>query len=245
MAKIRKIKATKLFFNEYPYKISYLRLMRFPTDTILRSMNFNLLLDNEDYGGWWGDIPKTDEEKQRRTNCVTFLKSLGDIKVMNSAYTHVYFKTEDSFNKACGRYVDLQTEHHEPIIDNLAEVINGFDANVDLKRNLYHKKYRYKVTLRFNKHLEEKLGPSLYDMYKDNDNYYLNPNVKKFDGQNHSRQTGNPFGAYRYTYTFRHSVYNTYAIYCREKIDMEMLTFVAGENISKITKAVLIDDLDK
>jgi len=44
---------------------------------------------------------------------------------------------------------------------------------------------------------------------------------------------------------FRHSIYNTYAIYCREKIDMEMLTFIAGENIAKITKAVLIAEIDK
>ena len=98
------------------YKISYLRLMRFPTDTILRSMNFNLLLDSEDYGGWWGDIPKTDEEKQRRTNCVTFLKGLGDVKFSNGSFTHVYFKSKDSFDKACGRYVDLQTEHHTPLL---------------------------------------------------------------------------------------------------------------------------------
>lgn len=245
MPSILNVKATKLFYNEYPYKISYLRLMRFPSETVLRSMNFTLLLDGENYGGWWGDIPKTEEEKQRRTNCVTFLKSLGDVKFSNSAFTHVYFKTQDSFDKACGRYEDLQTERHTPIIDNLAEVINGFDANIDLKRSLYHKKYRYKVTLKFNKHLEEKLGPSLYDMYKDNDNYHLNPNVKKFDGQTHTRPSGNPYGTYRYTYTFRHSVYNTYAIYCRERIDMEMLTFVAGENISKITKAVLIDEIDK
>lgn len=241
MAEILNVKATKLFYNEYPYKISYLRLARFPSETALRSMNFTLLLDGEDYGGWWGDIPKTEEEKQRRTNCVTFLKSLGDVKFAHSAFTHVYFKDKDSFDKACNRYEDLQTERHTPIIANLAEVINGFDANIDLKRSLYHRKYKYKVTLKFNKHLEEKLGPSLYDMYIDNDNYHLNPNVKKFDGQSHYR--GNSYGGYRYTY--RHSVYNTYAIYCRERIDMEMLTFVAGENISKITKAVLIDEIDK
>lgn len=243
MADIKLVEATKLFYNEYPYKITYLRLARFPSETVLRSMNFTLLLDGEDYGGWWGDIPKTDEEKQRRTNCVTFLKSLGDVKFAHSAFTHVYFKEEDSFQKACSRYVDLQTEHHVPIIENLGEVINGFNANIDLKKSLYHKKYRYKVTLKFDRHLEEKLGPSLYEMYKDDENYYLNPNVKKFDGATHAR--GNPYGTYRYVRTFRHSIYNTYAVYCLERIDMEMLTFVAGENISKITKAILIDEIDK
>jgi hypothetical protein len=70
----------------------------------------------------------------------------------------------------------------------------------------------------------------------------LNPNVKRFDPVNIPTRSPT-YGTYRYMW--RHSPYNLYAIYCLEKIDMEMLTFVASENIGVITKAVLIEELDK
>jgi len=234
------IKSAKLYYGDYSYKISYKRLYGFPNQSILKSYNFNLVLNGGGYG-WWGDLPEDDEEKQRRTNCVQFLKGIGDVKFMNSSCTHVYFKSKEDFDKATKRYKEFQLEHHVPVIKNLVEIINGFEANIDLKKKLYHKNYRYKVNIRFNRHLEEKLGPSLYDLYADNNNYHLNPNMKRFDPAHDGTRTS--FSGY--TYKFRHSTYNVYAIYCREKIDMEMLSFVAGENISKITKAVLIEEIDK
>lgn len=241
MSDIRVIKSTKLFYNEYPYKITYKRLYGFPPHTVLKSANFLFLKETPDYNNWWGDIPSTEDDKKRRANCHSFLKGIEGSKFMNGGFTHVYFKNIEAFNKAKSRYSALQTEHHIPIIVNLAEVVNGFSANVDLKKALYHKHFRYKVNLRFNDHLEDKLGPSLYDMYKDNDNYRLNPNMKRFDPAHNGTRTSYS----GYTYQYRHSVYNSYTIYCKEKIDMEMLTFVAGENIAKITKAVLIHEIDK
>ena len=241
MSDINVIQSTKLFYKEYPYKISYKRLYGFPTHTVLKSTNFSFLLGSDGYNNWWGDIPANDDDRLRRQNCYSFLKSIEDTKFMNSSFTHVYFKSKKQFEKASKRYEDLQCEHYIPILENLAELINGFKSNIDLKKSLFHKRFRYKVNIRYNRHLEEKLGPSLYDMYKDNSNYHLNPNMQRFDPLHNGKRVSHS----GYTYTFRHSTYNTYAIYCREKIDMEMLTFVAGENIAKITKAVLIDELDK
>jgi hypothetical protein len=241
MHDINVIKSTKLFYKEYPYKISYKRLYGFPSHTVLKSTNFSFLLGSDGYNNWWGDIPANDDDRQRRQNCYSFLKSIEHTKFMNSSFTHVYFKTKKQFEKASKRYTDLQCEHYIPILENLAEVINGFKSNIDLKKSLFHKRFRYKVDIRFNRHLEEKLGPSLYDMYRNNSNYHLNPNMQRFDPLHNGKRMSHS----GYAYTFRHSAYNTYAIYCREKIDMEMLTFVAGENIAKITKAVLIDELDK
>ena len=220
MSNIIVVKSTKLFYKEYPYKIVYKRLYGFPSRRIMAE--------------WWVDAPATDDDCQRRMNCHLFIKGLRSAKFMNSGYTHVYFK-------ATSRYTDLQCEHHTPILDNLAEVINGHAANIDLKANLYHKKFRYKVNIRFNDHLESKLGPSLYSMYSDNSNYHLNPNMKRFAPDTSPIR----YSYSGYAYTFRHSIYNTYAVYCRETIDMEMLTFVAGENIAKITKALLIAEIDK
>lgn len=241
MSDITVIKSTKLFYKEYPYKITYKRLYGYPPHTVITSSTFAGLLSSAEYNDWWGDIPKTEAERQRRQNCYSFLKGMEDTKFMNSSFTHVYFKTEKEFDKAKCRYSDLQVEHHVPILKNLAEIIGEFTANVDLKKSLYHKKFRYKVNIRCDAHLIDSLGLSLYDMYKDNDNYYLNPNMKRFD----PLFDGKRWSHTGYAYTFRHSVYNTYSIYCKERIDMEMLTFVAGENINKITKAVLINEIDK
>lgn len=241
MSNISVHKHAKLFYKVYPYKISYKRLYGFPSHETVGTTHFNFLKTSPAYNDWWGDIPTNDDDKQRRSNCYSFLKSIPGAKFMNSSFTHVYFKDEETFNKATLRYHDLQQSHYIPIVDNLAEIFNGHPAHTELKKTLYHKKFRYKVNIRFNQHLEEKLGPSLYDMYADNENYHLNPNMQRFaPGASNVRVS-----ASGYSYMYRHSNYNLYAIYCRETIDMELLTFVAGENIAKISKALLIDEIDK
>lgn len=245
MHNVKKINSTKLFYNEYPYKISYKRLYGFPKRELMKQDLVSTLLGtNVNWESqWWFDYPSNDEDLARRTHCKDYIRSLDGTKMMNSSMTHVYFKDKSVFETACKRYRELQQEHHIPLIDNLEEIINGFKTNVDLKKSLYHKKYRYKVTLRFDKHFEEKLGPSLYDMYQSNSNYHLNPNVLRFSPENSMKVPSTLYSGYRYRW--RHSAYHVYAIYCREKIDMEMLSFVASENIAKITKAVLINEIDK
>lgn len=235
MSEVKIFKSAKLFYNEYPYKIAYKRLYGFPSKDIISPFR-------EELGhNWWFDYPEDEDDLYRRLNCYHYLKNLKTTKFNNSAWTHVYFKDTDEFERAKGRYKELQQEHHVPVFDNLQEVIGKFKSNVELKKSLFHKRFRYKVTLKFNEYLEEKLGKDLYDMYNDNENYFLNINVKRF------REDIKPTSAYTgvYRYTWRHSPYHLYAIYCYDKIDMEMLTFVASENISKITKAVLFDEIDK
>ena len=235
MAKVKVHKSHKLFYREYPYKITYKRLYGFPSPEIV-SNRWGMI----GHSNWWFELPADEEDTKRRTNCFHYLRNLGNVKFMNSSFTHVYFKDKADFEKASKRYAELQTEHHIPVLENLVEVIGKFEANVELKKSLYHKKYKYKVVLKFDRYLEEKLGKDLYDMYSDNPNYYLNVNVRRF-AEDIPLKTS--FSGYQYRW--RHSYYHTYAIYCYEKIDMELLTFVASENISKITKAMLLDDLDK
>lgn len=241
-ANVRIIKSAKLFYNKYPYKISYVRLYGFPQTHHSSGIPISMLSPTlQNTMDWWFDIPKTEDDRQRRSNCLLFLNGLTGIKFMNSGYTHVYFETKEEFDKARVRYTDLQDENYIPILDNLAEIIANQDTNIDVKAKLYHRKFRYKVSLRFDQNLEERLGPSLFELYHDNSNYHLNPNLLRFDPLHDGTRTSYS----GYTYHFRHSLYNSYVIYCKEYIDMQLLTFVAGENISKITKAVLIDEIDK
>ena len=63
-------KVSKLFYGEYPYKITYKRLYGFPSAFI----NMSLYGDKEpNEHNWWFDYPKTDEERQERANCHRFL----------------------------------------------------------------------------------------------------------------------------------------------------------------------------
>jgi len=232
LAMLKTYESTKLFYGQYPYKITYVRLYGFPTQSILQNERW----------GWWFDVPSDDYDRTRRDNCLKYLRNLSirGVKFSNSSQTHVYFMDKEVFEKAKKRYKELQREIHVPFIDNLAETLSEYEQNIEIKNSLYHKKYRYKITLKFDKHLENDLGPAIATTYSENENYHLNPNIRRFLDKSTTVQS---YG--RYTYRFRHSTYHTYAIYCREDIDMEMMTFIASENISKITKVVLKDELDK
>lgn len=245
---VKVIKTTKLFYNQYPFKISYKRLYGIPDRQYFRNITWALNTGpNGQQGGmipeedrWWFDYPETNNDKQRRNNCYKFLKSL-NVKFNNGSMTHVYFLNEEDFKKALTRYKDLQIEICKPFIKNLAELHEKYKTNVEFKKNLYHKKYRYKVLLKYNEHLENNLGRTLWELYCDNSNYHLNPSVRRFS-PTASNRINTISGI---SYAWRHGPYHTYAVYCKEKIDLDMFVFTASENVTKVVKAILKEELDK
>jgi len=226
---VKYVESTRLFYKKYPYKISYKRLYGFPSKEVIESYN-----DRTGYG-WWFDYPETPEDINSRSNCIRFLKSKSGIKFANSAMTHVYFEDKDVFELATTRYRELQQEIHIPFIDNLLETLDDQEDDIEIKNNLYYKKFRYKITLKYNHNLHTNLGPLLVESYSNNDNYLLNINLRRFAKDNIIITPSNS----RYNYRYRHSTYNSYIIYCNEHIDMQLMAFVASENINKITKAIL------
>lgn len=230
---IRTFESTKLFYKKYPYKIAYKRLYGFPSKEIIESYK------NRTGYGWWFDYPTNVEDQVSRANCIRFLRSQPGTKFTNSSMTHVYFEDKKVFERATNRYSDLQKEHHVPFIDNLADQFERYEDNVEIKNKLYHKKFRYKIQLRYNNNLHVTLGPLLNESYIDNDNYFLNNNLRKFNKDPNYSSTVYSSTGYNLSYVFRHSNYNSYVIYCKEHIDMQLMAFIASENIIKITKALL------
>ena len=228
------VKVSKLFYGSYPYKITYKRLQTVPKQLSVLDLSFNPLKQGNDK--WWFDYPKTTDDEQMRMRCYKFLKTLDDVKFNNGSHTHVYFETKKSYDEAASRYVELQEERSEPLVENLAELYEQSEKRIHIRKSLYFKKYRYKIQFRANKNFTENVGYSLFEMYKDNPNYRMNSNMIKFDKLYVARHKNR-----RYI----HSPYNLYALYCLEEIDMNMATFVASECVSTITKAVLLSDLDK
>ena len=227
-------KVTKLFYGTHPYKISFKRLFGFPDkDSLFWRRHFQE--NPQAINDWWCDMPRDDEEKSVRINCYNYLKKFKNVKFNNGALTHVYFKHKSDYEEAKQRYVDLHKSYAEPMIENLKEVLDSFDRRVEIKRSLWFKKYQYKIVFKPNRDFIDHTGHDLYKMYAHNPNYRLNSNMMRFDPVYMQKKQG------RYI----HHPYQLYAIYCRERIDTDLLTFVASECISTITKSVLLSDLDK
>ena len=204
---------TKLFYNIYPYRITYPRLGR------IHRFYFR---DNE----------PSEYSQEMRESCFSYLKSRfkGRIKFNHGYHTHAYFLKEEDFEKAKSdkEFQQLHIKYTTPLFPDLKEILDKFDANIQLRKSLFFKKFKYKVEISFNFQNFPELCDDLYSTFGDNPNYAVSRNIKSVTRR---------FGYY--------GSWATYSMYCRDKIDVEYFTFVFGENIKSITKAVLISELDK
>lgn len=204
---------TKLFYNIYPYRITYPRLGR------LHRFYFQ---NNE----------PSEYSLEMRNNCFSYLKSRfkGRIKFNHGYHTHAYFLKEEDFEKAKSdkESQQLHIKYTTPLFPNLKEILDKFDANITLRKTLFLRKFKYKVEIKFNFQNFPELCDDLYATFRDNTNYAVSGNIKSVTRR---------FGYY--------GSWATYSMYCKEKIDVEYFTFMFGENIKSITKAVLISELDK
>jgi hypothetical protein len=202
---------TKLFYNNYPYRITYPRLANLP------SFYYN------------GNEPSEHSWLLRR-ECLQFLKKefKGRIKFNNGYHTHVYFLKKEDFVQAKKEYIQLHVKYTEPLFSNLKDILDKFDSNVDLRKSLYLKQYTYKVTLSYNYNNFPKICDDIFECFGDNTNYAISGNIKSVTKR---------FGYY--------GSWATYSMYCKDEVDVEYFTFMFGENVKSISKAVLISELDK
>lgn len=227
------VHSTKLFFKKYPYKITFKRLYGFPSAELL-NMYKSRWGHYENH--WWFPLPINDDDKDKRLRCLRYLKNnFEDIKVHNVSTTGIYFLHKDDFERAKKRYKEYHIEYTEPFIEELPNILEQYPESVELKKSLYFNKYRYKITLTPNRQFKESIAEFLASSLCENENYRLHKNVLAAGGVFSSHATPRRYISY----------YNTYNIYCKDKIDVEYVTFVACECISKINKVVLIGEIDK
>jgi hypothetical protein len=202
---------TKLFYNIYPFRITYPRLGNLP------HFYFN------------GNNPSEHSQEQRK-DCLKYLKSIFKkrIKFNNGYHTHVYFLNKKDYLKAKDNFKDLHIKYTEPLYPNLKDILDKLDSNVELRKSRYMKNYNYKVTLSYNYNNFTQICDDIFSSFKDNSNYAISGNIKSVTKR---------FGYY--------GSWATYSVYCKDEIDVEYFTFMFGENIKTISKAVLISDLDK
>jgi len=202
---------TKLFYNIYPYRITYPRLGNLP--------KFYYRTESPSKHSW-----------MIRKQCHQYLKEQfkGRIKFNNGYHTHAYFLKKEDYLKAKEEFVELHVKYTEPLFSDLKDILDKFDSNVDLRKSLYLKNYRYKVELLYTMGTFADVCDGITEAFEGNPNYTISGNVKSVTRR---------FGFY--------GGWQIYSMYCKEQIDVEYFTFMFGENIKSISKAVLISELDK
>ena len=154
---------TKLFYNIYPYRITYPRLGR------LHRFYFQ---NNE----------PSEYSLEMRNNCFSYLKSRfkGRIKFNHGYHTHAYFLKEEDFEKAKSdkESQQLHIKYTTPLFSNLKEILDKFDANITLRKTLFLRKFKYKVEIKFNFQNFPELCDDLYATFRDNTNYAVSGNIK-------------------------------------------------------------------
>ena len=202
---------TKLFYNLYPYRITYPRLGNLP--------RFYYRVEKPSEHSW-----------MIRKQCYDYLKKefKGRIKFNNGYHTHAYFLKKEDYLKAKEEFKELHVKYTEPLFPDLKDILDKFDSNVDLRKSLYLKKHRYKVELLYTIGTFADVCDDINETFKDNTNYAVSGNIKSVTKR---------FGYY--------GSWATYSMYCKEQVDVEYFTFMFGENIKSISKAVLISELDK
>jgi hypothetical protein len=167
-----------------------------------------------------------------RKKCLDYLKKTfkGKIKFNHGYHTHVYFLKEEDFEKAKAHeeFQELHIKYTIPLFPDLKDILDQFDSNSVLRKSLFLRKHKYKVEIGYNYNNFPILCDEIFKTFGDNPNYSVSGNIKSVTRR---------FGYY--------GSWATYSIYCKDEIDVEYFTFVFGENIKSISKAVLISELDK
>jgi len=152
---------TKLFYNLYPYRITYPRLGNLP--------RFYYRVEKPSEHSW-----------MIRKQCHDYLKKefKGRIKFNNGYHTHAYFLKKEDYLKAKEEFKELHVKYTEPLFPDLKDILDKFDSNVDLRKSLYLKKHRYKVELLYTIGTFADVCDDINETFKDNTNYAVSGNIK-------------------------------------------------------------------
>ena len=152
---------TKLFYNIYPYRITYPRLGNLP--------RFYYRHDKPSEHSW-----------MLRRQCHDYLKKefRGRIKFNNGYHTHAYFLKKEDYLKAKEEFKELHVKYTEPLFSDLKEILDKFDSNVSLRKSLYLKKFNYKVELLYAFGSFPETCDDIVATFEDNPNYAISGNIK-------------------------------------------------------------------
>jgi len=176
--------------------------------------------------------PKTKEEVHKRkavVDCISAIakKSENDVKIRHDyASTFVYFSSAEDYESAKSIGTEFLQEANVPIVEDILTFVDKLGSIEELRKCLYYREYIYKIHLfaGWNHEIDDLIH--LRDQVDSMENVHLNPAMRNLPKS--------PFNVRSY---WR---WKKYAIACNTEEDASYISFIAGDFIDKITKAVIV-----
>lgn len=178
--------------------------------------------------------PQSQEELDARLQCskklnALILSSQSEARLRHSSEsTIIYLQTKEDYIKACSIIGNFATEYNEPIVENLTQRIDELGSIEELRTCLYYNKYIYKIHMYAGWHANIEEMCELRDQLSDIDNIFVNVAFDRLPKTTH-------INAYRGRWKGA-----KYAVACNDEATASYVSFIAGDRIKKITKAVLL-----
>ena len=169
-----------------------------------------------------------------------FLSSTHGMKLRHSYNTHIYFETEEDYLKACSIIGDYAIEFNEPAVKNISEVIDNLGSIEELRTCLYYNEYTYKIHLYagYKSTLDEM--HDIRDQLRNIDNVFLNVGFNRLPSVDNANNTRLFSSTYRIFNNRDYWKSSKYAVACKDEETASYISFMIGDRIDKITKAVLL-----
>lgn len=178
--------------------------------------------------------PRSQEDLETRIQCAKKLNALclsttSEARLRHSGEsTIIYLQTKEDYIKSRSIVGHYAIECNEPIIENLTQRIDELGSIEEFRTCLYYNKYIYKIHMYagWNSSIEEICA--LRDQLSDIDDIFVNV---AFD---------------RLPKTEKRHLYRgwwkgaKYAVACNDEATASYISFIAGDRVEKITKAVLL-----
>lgn len=129
--------SSTLFFRKYPYRIKFYNQyqwlrVRYGHDDIL----------DDQLNGIYADI------RALKRNVELDLKNMAvDYRTRHENHLTYFLEDKNAFDNLCETYKPYVYEKTVPFVDILSEIYKQYPTNVEIRKSLYHKIYRYKMTI--------------------------------------------------------------------------------------------------
>lgn len=212
--------ASKVWYNEYPFRISFKHWDMFDGDYL---NNFH-----------------------RNSNIKKSIKNLGhDIRYRSDVKFNIYLKNTDAledvvrlYNKEIVNiYGPVSKDHHDMMIQDLSQSV---------RKKFFYNRYRYKVSCKLYRYKDDM--DQLIDIADfvtssfDPDTYYLNSTIKSYARLKAIEEDMKQNYNYRYSRYFPYGL--TGSVYLTQYEDVCTMHLMFKNIITSTTKVVLIEELE-
>lgn len=134
----------KPFYGKFPYRVKFYTVRFWP------SMIDFLDYQNDEEHDALVDLIEERKKDIRSVykNIDLYLKNMAvDYRTRNEIYTSYFLEDKEIFDYLCKEYADYIYEKTVPFREDMVDVYKKFPVNTEIRKYLYHGKYKYKMTV--------------------------------------------------------------------------------------------------